>query len=142
MKQLSILALVLGLLTAPCGCASFISKLPVVVAAVTDGMLVLDSIEAFSNVYFAGHPDTAKQAQISSLIAKTRTALDAALRIVNGATSLNQAKVDEAFVEFRTAYTELIAVVESIGVKAYGTTLKASPGVLIVPEPLALSLKI
>jgi hypothetical protein len=137
-----LLSVCLAFATMSSGCAAFISKLPVVMAAVTDGMLVVDSIEAFANVYFAGHPDPTKQAQLAGLIAKTRTALDAALRIVNASKDLNQAKVDEAFAEMRAAYTELIALAESIGVKSSGATFKAAPGVLIVPEPLALTLKI
>lgn len=131
-----------ALVTTTPGCAAFISKLPVVISAVTDGMLVLDTIEAFSHSYFTVHPDAAKSAQVDALIAKSRTALDAALRIANASTELDQAQVDAAFTDFKTAYTELIALVESIGIKASGTRLQASPGGLTVPQPLAFTIKV
>lgn len=124
------------------GCAAFISKLPIVISAVTDGMLVLDTIEAFSHAYFTVHPDAAKSAQVDALIAKSRTALDAALRIANASTELDQAQVDAAFTDFKAAYTELIALVESIGIKASGTRLQATPGGLVVPQPLAFTIKV
>lgn len=141
MKKL-IAAIFLLALTTTSGCATIESKLPAIVAAVTDGVLILDSIEAFAKTYFILHPDNGKQQTVSTAIARAKGALDAALRIVDGYEKIDQAKIDEAFADFKVAYTDLLAIVSSIGVKTSGDRMLASTGGgLVVPPPLALKLK-
>lgn len=124
------------------GCATVASTLPTVIAAVTDGIMVLDSIENFIDLYFRAQPNPGKQAKVDEAVARARGALNAALRIAKGADNLNQAKVDEAFAEFRKAYVELIALVGEFGVRSGGSGLRAAPGELTVPAPMALTLKV
>src|SRR5215471_4321524 len=134
--------LLFGSIVAP-GCATVSSNLPKVITAVSDGMLVLDTIETFINGYFASHPNPAEQVKVNNAIAHTKASLDAALRIASGAENLDQAKVDEAFVEFRTAYTDLMGIVAAYGVQPdQGGKLRAAPGGqgLTVPAPLAMDL--
>lgn len=124
------------------GCSALFSNLPAVNAAISDGILVLDSIQAFTNAYFAANPNPDKATIVAIAIAKARTALDVAVRLVQGTSSLDQAQVDTAFADFRVAYTELTGLIGSIGVKTSGSRLQAIPGGLNVPAPLALTLKL
>lgn len=119
------------------GCARFVSKLPVVISMVTDGTMVLDTIEAFVHKFFEAHPSPEKQQKIGAAIAQARIALHAALRTAHGAEKLNQSKVDEAFADFRDAYRALIELVGPLGIQS-GDRLAVTPGGLMVPEPLAL----
>lgn len=136
------LALLAVWLAIPAACAPIVAALPAVIAAVCDGMMVLDTIEKFVDHYFVGRPDPAKQQQVAIVLARTRGALNAALRTAEGAEKLDQAKIDEAFVAFRGAYVELLALVGPLGVHTAGTAFSASSGVLTVPDPLALKLKV
>lgn len=140
MKKLIATLFILALTTSP-GCATIESKLPAIISAVTDGVLILDSIDAFAKTFFSLHPDATKQQTVNVAIARAKGTLDAALRIVSGVEKIDQAKIDEAFADFKVAYTDLLAVVSSIGVKTAGDRFLASPGGITVPEPLALKLK-
>ncbi|MES1205011.1 MAG: hypothetical protein ABUS79_03660 [Pseudomonadota bacterium] len=124
-------------LAAP-GCATVATYLPTVIAAVTDGALVLDTIDKFVDRYFESRPNPDLQKKADIAIARTRSALDAALRIAAGTKDLNEAQVDAAFAEFRIAYTDLMALLGPLGVSS-GNALRATPGGLTVPEPLALA---
>jgi hypothetical protein len=126
------------------GCSMFMSKLPTVISAVTDGMLVLDSIEAFERTYFIAHPDAARETEVEALISKSRTALDAALRAANAAGELDQAQIDAALADFKGFYSDLITLVGPIGVKTSATAtvrLQATSSGLLVPQPLAFTLR-
>jgi hypothetical protein len=125
------------------GCAAVAPYLPTVIAAVTDGALVIDTIDKFVDRYFESRPNADLQKKVDIAVARTRSALDAALRIASGAQHLNQAKVDEAFAEFRLAYQDLLALTGPLGVMAGGGgKLQARPGGLLVPEPMALALRV
>jgi hypothetical protein len=139
-----VLALLVALAAAPVsGCAAIVSNLPAVIAAVTDGMMVVDAIEAFVRRFFAASPNPDLQRKVDVAVSKTRSALSAALRISDGAQKLDQAQVDAAFADFKTAYLELVALVAPLGVQQQGDTLRATPGGgLVVPEPLALRLRV
>lgn len=135
------------LIIPPQGCASLFSSLPDINVAVTDGMLVLDTISSFSSTYFGTHPDAGLSTKVFSGITKAREALDVALRAAKASKNLSQAEYDAAFAGFETAYTELTALVDSIGIKTSSSpdgskSLKASPAGLVIPKPLALSLKL
>lgn len=131
----------LPLLLGSPGCATIASNLPIVIAAVLDAQIILDSLTSFVDAFFKVKPDADLEKKVRDSMARTRSALNAALRLAQGAEKLDQAKIDEAFKEFRGAYTELLALLAPLGVSASGNTLKATPGGLIVPEPLALTLK-
>ena len=130
-------ALAVFMFLAP-GCATVAAYLPTVIAAVQDGALVVDTIERFVDRYFEAKPNPEKQKQADQAIARTRSALDLALRTASGAQDLNDAKVDEAFAEFRRAYTDLVVLLGPLGL-ATGEGLRASPGGLTVPTPLAMA---
>lgn len=140
-QKMKALALVLSIALGA-SCATVASALPAVVAAVTDGMMVIDTIERFVHAYFVAHPSAETQAAVDAAIEKTRIALNVALRTAQGAKDLDQAKVDEAFANFKTAYVELIALVTPLGVLPGGDTMMARPHTLVVPDPVALTLKV
>lgn len=124
------------------GCAAIATALPHVIAAVVDAVQILDAIEAFVAQYFAAQPDKEKELKVAKAIAKTRAALNVALRSVEGAEKLDQQKVDEAFTSFKQAYQELIAIVGPLGVKPAGALMATQDGGLQVPEPRAMRLQV
>ena len=130
-------------ITVPTGCAAIAAALPAVIAAVVDGIQVLDAIEAFVNRFFATRPDAATQAKVSAALEKCRSALNVALRVAQGSDNATQAKTDAAFEEFKQAYLELLALVRPFGVQqasgALRAQLSAGGDSLTVPEPLALA---
>jgi len=134
------LLLALALFGTP-SCATVVSALPAVISAVVDGALVLDTIASFIRRYFAERPNPDALAKVEIAIARARAALDAALRIAQGAQKLDQAKIDEAFADFRVAYQELLILVQPFGISS-GDKMAATPGGLQVPAPLAITLKV
>lgn len=144
MNPIRIILLAAALAVPVASCAAVVSALPVVIAAVQDGMLVLDAIDSFVENVFKVRPDTDLQKKIDAAIVRTRLALDTALRLSQGTEKLTQAQLDAAFNDFRIAYQDLVALVAPLGVSTgTGTTLRAMPGGgLQVPEPLALRLKV
>jgi hypothetical protein len=140
LSTLFVISLFVGAISLPTSCATVAPYLPKVIAAVMDGALVLDTIEKFVDRYFQSRPNPELQKKADQAIARTRSALDAALRLASGARDLNQAKVDEAFSEFRVAYSDLMALLGPLGVStSSGGSLRATPGGgLVVPEPMAL----
>lgn len=133
MKKAVVLALLLGIGAG--SCAAVMSALPLVVAAVQDSTLILDAIERFV------HAQPGKHDEVDAKIAKARAALMMALRTAQGIDKLDQVQVDAAFADFKIAYLELIVVSRPLGVHS-GEKLSLAPGGLVVPEPVALSLKI
>lgn len=142
-RTLTALVLAASLTLTSAGCAWWISKLPVVIAAVQDGMIVVDGIQVFVDSWFKQKPDPVLEAKIDAAVAKARYALDAALRVAQGSDDLDQSKIDAAFAEFKQAYIDLLELVKPLGVKPEGDKLAAAPtagGGLIVPEPLAFKI--
>ncbi len=136
------LALLSAFLALPItGCAGALAALPDVVAAVVDAGQIIDTIERFVANYFALHPDAAKQADVAKAIDKARTTLNIALRLAQGAQDAAVDRdVDAAFLNFKAAYIELIGLCKPYGVKETSMprgSLRASPGELTVPQPLA-----
>lgn len=119
-------------------CAVAMSHLPLVIAAVTDGAMVLDAIVVFVGKSPILIADDVRRGQVESAIATARAALNIALRVAQGVQAMAQAQIDEAFRDFRMAYAALLVLVGPLGVKTSGSNLMAaSPGVLLVPEPIA-----
>jgi hypothetical protein len=136
------LSILLGLAPVLPGCAAIVSNLPVIIAAVQDGSMVVDTIARFVEMYFAKHDKPPVDPEkVRTAIERTRMALNAALRAAQGAEKLNQAQVDAAFADFKQAYLDLTALVAPLGVQT-GDKLSARPGGLLVPEPMALKLKV
>lgn len=136
-----LLATVLGVSAASSlgSCATLASSLPTVIAYAQDGFVIVDQIVHFVDAFFVAHPDAVLQKKVDVAAAKAKSALNLAIRLASGAGDLDQAKVDEAFAEFRSAYIELIALVGPMGVTSGGNRAAATPGGgLKVPEPLAL----
>jgi hypothetical protein len=136
---MKLLALLLLLVVPTAGCAAIFSNLPAVLAYVQDAELVVSTIESFANAFFTIHPDQAKQKLVAEAIAKAKTALDLAVRAANGADGLGKADVDLAFKQFQLAYQDLISLMGPMGIHQ-GGALKAVPGGLVVPEPMAMRL--
>jgi hypothetical protein len=138
--KLARVALLFAALSVPvASCAAVVAALPTVSAVVIDAMLVVDTIAQFVDGVFKVKPDPELQAKIGKAIARTKIALDAALRIAQGTDKLTKEQLDGAFADFRVAYADLIALVGPLGVTT-GEGLHARPGGLTVPTPLALKL--
>jgi hypothetical protein len=139
MKKLILaVALNLAFVCGTVGCASVISALPTVIAYTQSGMIVLDTIKSFVDKYFRRNVNLALEAKISNAINKAELALHAALTTAQGAKNLDQKQIDAAFVDFKMAYTDLMALVSPLGVNAKGTKLTTeTDGTLTVPLPLA-----
>lgn len=137
MKRTAAVLSLLAALTLSPGCATVAAWLPTVIAYVQDGAIVVDTIERFADKYFDSHPGTDLEKKADLAIARTRAALDAVLHVATGADNINKAQVDAAFDEFRKAYGELVALLAPIGVSS-GGALRAAPGHLTVPAPLAM----
>lgn len=141
MKKIALLIVLVAVAPSFSGCAAIVSNLPNVIAAVQDGELIVDAIKEFADLYFVQHPDAAKQAEVMKAVAKARVALDAALRLADGAGKLDQAQIDAAFADFRVAYQDLTSLVGPLGVSVQGQRLARAGAGLVVPEPLALHLR-
>ncbi len=134
------------LLASTTACAALASALPTIVAAVTDGMLILDQIEEHMRLHFAANPNPGREKAVARALGKCRNALIAAQRTARGAGELDQQRVDAAFVDFQVAYRELAALVDGVpGLRLQRIgepPLTAAPDELVVPEPEALTLRI
>jgi hypothetical protein len=112
-----------------------------VVAIVTDAQEVLSIIDIAAQAFFTVHPELADKKKVYvDVMARTHAALDAAIRICQGATSLDQNQIDAAFTSFRAAYADLSALIQSFGISAPNGKLAAGPAAgFQVPAPLALT---
>ena len=81
MKPIRVILLAAALAVPVASCAAVVSALPTVIAAVQDGMLVLDAIDSFVANVFKVRPDTDLEKKVDVAIARTRLALDTALRL-------------------------------------------------------------
>jgi hypothetical protein len=123
------------------GCGAALSLLPKVIGGVTEAMLIVDSIESFVDDFFASNPDPQKEAIAQRSIDTARAALTTALRTAHGAENLSKAEADAAFDDFAVAYVELVRTLQGLGVRlkvGEPGKMAAEPGVLVVPEPLAI----
>jgi hypothetical protein len=135
------LALLSVWMAIPVGCAAVIPVLPSVIAAVTDGIMVIDTIARFVDAYLIKHPGKVDETLIKGAIEKTRATLNVALRTAQAAEMLDQAQVDAAFTDFKIAYLQLLALTAPLGVQT-GDKLMARPNTINVPEPMALRLRV
>jgi hypothetical protein len=120
------------------GCAALQKDLPTILTYIQDGVLILNTIQSYTNLFFASNPNVALKAKIDSKIVEAQTALDAALRATQGATDLSTAQYAAAFAPFMAAYNDLLSLSKQLGITASASVSmpKAVPGGLIVPTPL------
>ena len=132
-----ILALFLSLCTAVSGCANVLSS---IILKAQDAQLILTTIQGFSNAYFFAHPNSSQQTAINADITNAETALDGAIRTVNGISDITQAQADGAFANFEAAYKDLLTLVAAIGVLPDNVQMatRTSTGGLSVPTPLLM----
>lgn len=134
------------------GCGPVLSALPKVIAAVTDGIQILDMIEQHADlVLLQTNADAPTKAKVHEALTRAKAALNAALRSAQGAEEagkLDQANADMAFASFKEAYEQLLVVVGPLGVKETGDAnlmsarASTSGNMLMVPRPEALALKV
>lgn len=137
MRRISVLLIGLVLFLGVPACSAIFSNLPQVLAIAQDGQLVVSTIESFARTFFVSNPNPDLEKKINTAVARARAALDGAIRAANGTGDLHKGDVDGAFAEFKVAYTDLINLVHPLGISTAGDHLKAVPGGLVVPSPLA-----
>ncbi len=122
------------------GCATISPLLPTAIVYVQDATLVLETIDTFVKAYFSMTPDPTHEVKVENAIARARSALDAALRIIHGSQKLDDAQIDAAFADFKVAYTDLLTMTDFLGVHPIdrGQVLAKSQKELQVPEPLIM----
>lgn len=149
-NRLRILALFCLLIAPAAACGPVLSALPKVVAAVTDGLQIIDLIEQHATLVLANtNADAATREKVHDAIVLAKTTLNAALRSAQGAEALgklDQASADMAFARFKEAYLALLEVVQPLGIRESGTMLGARATVngttLSVPRPEAFALQV
>jgi hypothetical protein len=114
------------------GCATVSNVLPKIVAAATQGSLVLDTLDTFADQFFKAAPNAELEKKVDIGLARARNALAIALAAARGGEMLTQAQIDDAFKEFAKAYGELVVIMSPLGVKS-GERLGAAGGGLQVP---------
>jgi len=138
-RILQIVSFALLLSPVAVGCGAIVATLPAIIAAVTDGLMVVDAIKEFTDTYFKVQPNTVLQDKVIAALTRAKQALNTALHITQGTEKLTQEQVNAAFADFRQAYADLLVLVTPLGVTT-GDSLRATPGGLYVPEPMALTL--
>jgi len=145
-----IAAAIIGTMAAVAGTASIVSSpgcatvKPVtdVIAKVDvqkyaqDALLVVGVLESVSQTI---NLDPAKRKDLDALFAKTKVAIDAAVRTCDGITELTRAQVDLAFGDFKGLYNDALAILGPYGVRRAtpgGRAGAAPSGGFVVPEPL------
>lgn len=119
-----------------------VDNLPRAVAYAQDGLIALDIVESTEKAVFAVSPNPALQAKVETGIADARTALDAGLKLCLGGENLSQAQIDQAFANFKTAYTDIMALLGPLGVRrapAAGHSGGQHGGGYVVADPLLLA---
>ena len=119
-----------------------VDNLPRAVAYAQDGLIALDIVETAEKSIFAVSPNPALQSKVEAGIADARTALDAGLKLCVGGENLSQAQIDAAFANFKTAYTDIMALLGPLGVRrapAAGHSGAQRGGDYVVADPLLLA---
>lgn len=131
--------LISGLFTAQVSCSWLKNNLPTVITDVQDGMAIINSLSALSQMFFVANPNPKLQSQVNTAIADAETTLDAGLRATQGVTDLTQKQYTQAFGPFITAYTELKGLLVSSGIIKGTSSVKAvtaTPSGYVIPEPI------
>jgi hypothetical protein len=134
--------LLVSLLAAAPGCASFAAGLGTTKAVVDAVVLVVDAIDGLSKGWFSQHPDKARQALVDLQVARVRAAAGAATRIAAAVGDAKDSRVTDAFKELELAYAQLVELGQTFGVRqapAGGGKMAAEPGTIVVPAPADLA---
>ena len=137
------IALSLALSLSVAGCAAALPIIATVLRYVDDAALILQTIDDHADLFFTQHPNEELQRRYTDVMTRARSALHLALRAERGANQLSDDEIDAAFAEFRDAYKELLRVTAPMGVRQAtdpgdGRMAAPAPGILVVPQPLAL----
>ena len=119
-----------------------VDSLPKAVAYAQDAEIALTIVETAEKTAFAVKPDPTLQAKVEIGIADARSALDAGLKICMAGTDLSQAQIDQAFANFKTAYTDILSLLGPLGVHrapANGRAGALHGGEYVVVDPLLVS---
>ena len=145
MKRLRTLVLALGLVTAvsSSGCGlSFQNTIADIRSGIDVAQMVITAISTFGSSYFNAHPNATDQAKFQAAVADAQAAAAGALSAANGASDVQSGDVAQAFTAFEDAYSSLLALAQSLGVKVSATSARAGAevqsGVLVVPPPAKL----
>jgi len=143
-RRLRFLIVLAGFCAAP-ACAHLqpvVDNLPRAVAYAQDAQIALEIVESTERAVFAVSPNPALQAKVETGIADARTALDAGLKLCLGGENLSQAQIDQAFANFKTAYTDIMALLGPMGVKRAPPAGKSGAhpgGDYVIADPLLLA---
>lgn len=139
-----VLALLLCMSPLATGCAAALEAIPVIASVVTDAAQVLSVIDLAVQEFFRTHPDTpaSVRARYTDAMTKAHRALNASQKALRGVQDIDQKQYDAAFVEFREAYKDLVAVLTDEGLMN-GSKLSAGiDSTVEIPEPEALTLRV
>lgn len=134
--------LILGTFTATqVGCATLRKDLPTILTYVQDGALILSTIQSYTNLFFATHPNAVLETKVDAKILEVQTALSVALHASQGATDLTEAQYTAAFAPFMNAYNDLLSLTKQLGIEASSdvSAPKATLDGLVVPTPLIVA---
>lgn len=115
---------------------------------VVEAKQIVDSLHGLAYAYFLLKPDAAKQAEVEQAFADVNLGLDAAMLASQGTGSVASKEYDDAFAQFRGAYTRLVQLLQNVGVvkakQAASGKMAASRGggaVTEFPEPRAMRVR-
>ena len=133
--------LMLALLTVTPSCAAVLRALPTVIQYVQDAQMILDMLDAQAQPLLKQFAGEEVKKEYSRAMVVARQSLQVALRSTKGADELSKSQTEEAFRDFRIAYTNLEAILRRAGVMGVDGAMKASPGApsIEVPKPMALT---
>jgi len=134
-------------LPAVTGCAHFqpiVDNLPRAVAYAQDAELALTIAETAEKTAFAFSPNPTLQSKVEAGIADARAALDGGLKICMGGENLSQSQIDQAFANFKGAYTDILGLLGPLGIHrapAGGKSGARPGGGYVIVDPLLLASK-
>jgi hypothetical protein len=133
------------------GCGLFRAAEPVisdVTIIAENGQMVLNLINDAATAFFAAHPElSSARDKYVAIMTKARTALDAGVQALKGVTALDQAQIEAAFADFKTAYDDLVAFISSFGIATPSNPavkIAVPPGShpVVIPQPLIFTYRV
>lgn len=119
------------------GCAAIAKVIEVILPLVVEAAEILDAIDAKAQVYFKANPDPETESTYGQIMSRAKLALSAITRAAKGAQSAEDQDLDAAFIEFRQAYSDILALLGPFGIVAPSTdgtfSAAVNDGPLMVP---------
>lgn len=135
-------ASVLLVVAAVSGCAAVRPILADALAVVSHDSEVIGAAERIADSFFIAAPNPELQKKVNSAIERARLALAAATAALRGAQNLTDHDVNNALNEFRSAYHDLVRLLEGSGIVSKpGTFAAAGTGAPRPQLPPALALE-